>query len=145
MESKYGIIYIQVSLPKSHGMSWLRWCNSPNLLPEAVRNELFEVIRGLNNKWREEMVIPLDESPLTTCLTKPGRTLEIAEDVYDKFNAFIAKYSQVEDNLRIVWTEAELPVSVEERPSAHMLGNFPGPIRVGRFLEEGEEVGIFEV
>jgi hypothetical protein len=144
-EKRYGIIYSQICLPKSHGLSWLRWCNSPNLLPEFAREELFSIIQSLNTKWQDELVIKLDYSPLTTCLTKAGRTAEIAADIYRQMNNFIKKYSDLEDNIRIVWTECLLPENVEERPSAHQLGNYSGAVRVGQFLEKGDQVGIFEV
>lgn len=145
MEKEYGIIYCQVCLPKDHGLSWLRWCNSPGMLPEFARTELFSVIESLNLRWQDWLVISLDLSPMPTCLVKPGRTAEIAQDIYEKLNEFIAKYSDLEDNIRIVWTECLLPEIVEERPSAHQIGNYAGPVRVGKFLEDGDEVGIFKV
>jgi len=145
MQKEYGIIYCQVCLPETHGMSWLRWCNSPNILPDFFKKELFSTIESLNQKWKDELIIELDKSPLTTCLTKTGKTEEIAYDIYLHLNDLIKKYSEIEDNIRIVWTESSLPESREEMPSAHMLGNFPGPIRVGTFLQSDNEVGVFKV
>ena len=144
-EKEYGIVYCQICLPKEHGLSWLRWCNSPLMLPEYARNELYEVINALNMKWESEMIISLDLSPLPTCLTKKGRTSEIANDIYAQMNEFIKKYSGLEDNIRLVWTESLLPENVETRTSAHQLGNYPAAVRVGRFLESSDDVGIYQV
>jgi len=145
MEKTYGIVYAQVCLPRDHGLEWLRWCNSPMMLTEWVREKIKDIVDGLNNKWKDELIVKFNASPMPTCLCKPGRTSEIAQDLCDRFNEFMTPYTEIEQNMRVVWTEGEMPEVVEQAPTAHQLGNYPPSIKMGKSLEAGNECGVFKV
>jgi hypothetical protein len=145
MLKNYGIVYAQSCLPEDHFMSWMKWCNMPAILPAEFKAELEAVVKKLNEKWADDIYLPINASPMPTCLCKPEVAEEIAKDIHKEFNLFLSPYSEEKHNMRVVWTTGEMNDEVEYSTSAHGLGSHKPAVRIGLFLQSKSDCGVFRV
>ncbi len=111
---EYGILYAQVVFPKGHRLAWLRHCALTNILPKDLQKEIRDLSTSINDKYKESIIIPMDNRIVPGCTTTPEMIDVIATDIYNGMNNIF-------------------------------IGNYPLTIKVGRYLDAADEVGMFKV
>jgi hypothetical protein len=76
------------------------------------------------------------------CTTTPESVEEVASDMYNQF-CELSERQGIPNSIRCVYSVGELSnVDVE---STHQLGNDEVIVKVGRFLDESDESGLFRI
>jgi hypothetical protein len=152
---EYGILYARVVFPRNHKLEWISHCALTGILPKDLKNEIKRLSEHINQKWKDSIVIPMDNSIVPGCTTKPEVIEEVAHDIYKGMLDMFKRLSGDENCIRLVYGVGELPEKhIKECESTHEIGHFPIMVRIGHFLDYGPdgswnrisyEPGIFKV
>ena len=137
---EYGVIYIKVC-PEGPG-EWIKYCHILSSTPISFQQNVKQIVSDINTKYSDSIVIPMDIDVHPGCTTTPESVEEIATDMYNQF-CELAERQGIPNSIRCVYSVGEL--SNVEVDSTHHLGNYEVMVRVGRFLDESDEPGIFRV
>jgi hypothetical protein len=136
----YGVIYIKVC-PKGPG-EWIKYCHIFSSTPTSFQQNVREIANDINTKYSDSIVIPMDIDVHPGCTTTPESVEEVANDMYNQF-CELTERQGISNSVRCVYSVGELSnVDVE---STHQLGNDEVIVKVGRFLDESDEPGLFGI
>ena len=136
----YGVIYIKVC-PKGPG-EWIKYCHIFSSTPPSFQQNVKEIANDINTKYSDSIVIPMDIDVHPGCTTTSESVEEVASDMYNQF-CELAERQGIPNSVRCVYSVGELSnVDVE---STHQLGNDEVIVKVGRFLDESDESGLFRI
>ena len=136
----YGVIYIKVC-PKGPG-EWIKYCHIFSSTPPSFQQNVREIANNINTKYSDSIVIPMDVAVHPGCTTTKESVEEVASDMYNQF-CELAERQGIPNSVRCVYSVGELSnVDVE---STHQLGNDEVIVKVGRFLDESDEPGLFGI
>ena len=139
---EYGVIYIKVCPKDGTPGDWIKYCHILSSTPLSFQQNAKEIADNINSKYSDSIVIPMDINVHPGCTTLPESVEEIATDVYNQF-CELAERQGIPNSIRCVYSVGELSnVDVE---STHQLGNDEVMVKLGHFLDESDEPGIYKI
>ncbi len=139
---EYGVIYIKICPEKGSPGEWIKYCHILSSTPLSFQQNAKEIADNINSKYSDSIVIPMDIDVHPGCTTLPESVEEIATDIYNQF-CELAERQGIPNSVRCVYSVGVLSnVDVE---STHQLGNDEVVVKVGRFLDESDEPGIYKI
>lgn len=141
---EYGVVYAQVILPKEHKLQWLKHCALTNILPKDLQSEIKELSTKINNKYKDSIIIPMDSRIMPGCTTTPEMVEKVSTDIYNGMNNIFRKLINEDNCIRLVYGVGEMPEEIDEISSTHEIGNYPIIVKVGRYLDSSDKVGMFK-
>ena len=139
---EYGVIYIKICPKKGTPGEWIKYCHILSATPKSFQQNAEDIANDINTKYSDSIVIPMDIDVHPGCTTTPEVVEEVATDMYNQF-CELAERQEVPNSIRCVYSVGEL--SNVEVDSTHHLGNDEVMVRVGRFLDESDEPGIYKI
>jgi hypothetical protein len=139
---EYGVIYIKICPKKGTPGEWIKYCHILSATPKSFQQNAEDIANDINTKYSDSIVIPMDIDVHPGCTTTPELVEEVATDMYNQFYE-LAERQGVPNSIRCVYSVGEL--SNVEVDSTHHLGNDEVMVRVGRFLDESDEPGIYKI
>ena len=137
---KYGIIYIKVC-PKGSG-AWIKHCHILSSTPMSFQQNVVDIANNINSKYSNDIVIKMDVAIHPGCTTTTEKVEEIATDMYNQF-CELAERQGIPNSIRCAYTIGEL--SNVDVKSTHELGNDEVMVKLGHFLDESDESGIYKI
>jgi hypothetical protein len=139
---EYGVIYIKVCPKDGTPGDWIKYCHILSATPKSFQQNSESIANDINTKYSDSIVIPMDIDVHPGCTTTPESVEEVATDMYNQF-CELAERQGIPNSIRCVYSIGELSnVSVD---STHHLGNDEVMVRVGHFLDESDEPGIYKI
>jgi hypothetical protein len=137
---EYGIIYIKVC-PKGSG-AWIKHCHILSSTPMSFQQNVVDIANNINSKYSNDIVIKMDVSIHPGCTTTPEKVEEVATDMYNQY-CELAVRQGIDNSVRCVYTIGEL--SNVDVKSTHQLGNDDDVVKLGHFLDESDDSGLFRI
>jgi len=139
---EYGVIYTKICPKDGMPGDWIKYCHFLSETPKSFQENVKKIVDEINSIYKEDIVIPMDEDVHPGCTTKPDKVKEIAEEMYKQYSEMCARQG-IPNTVRTVYTIGELRnVNVD---STHHLGNDELMVKIGRFLDESDENGIYRI
>lgn len=145
---EYGVLYVKINFPDDDTKyRWLNYCHLIGVLPKDLKKEIFNLADKINEKWGDNIIIPLDKRPMPGCTTEPEVIDEVAKEVFDGFEDIYKRLTGYENVIRLVYGVGEMDKDqINRAGSTHTIGNFPLMVKVGRTLtKRGAPSGLFKV
>jgi hypothetical protein len=139
---EYGVIYIKVCPKDGTPGDWIKYCHILSATPKSFQQNSEAIANDINTKYSDSIVIPMDIDVHPGCTTTPESVEEIATDMYNQF-CELAERQGIPNSIRCAYSIGEL--SNIDVDSTHHLGNDEVMVRVGRFLDESDEPGIYNI
>ena len=139
---EYGVIYIKICPKKGTPGEWIRYCHILSATPKSFQQNAEDIANDINAKYSDSIVIPMDIDVHPGCTTTPESVEEVATDMYNQFSE-LAERQGIPNSIRCVYSVGEL--SNVEVDSTHKLGNDEVMVKVGHFLDESDEPGIYKI
>ena len=139
---EYGVIYIKVCPKDGVPGDWIKYCQILSATPKSFQQNAEDIADNINTKYSDSIVIPMDIDVHPGCTTTPESVEEIATDMYNQF-CELAERQGIPNSIRCAYSIGEL--SNIDVDSTHHLGNDEVMVRVGRFLDESDEPGIYKI
>jgi len=137
---EYGVIYIKLC-PNGPG-EWIKYCNILSSTPASFQQNVKDIANDINTKYLDSIVIPMDVTVHPGCTTTTESVEEIATDMYNQF-CELADRQGISNSVRCVYSIGEVKdVNVD---STHQLGNDDIVVKLGHFLDESDEPGIYKI
>jgi len=144
---EYGVIYIRICPPKGSSAEWMRYCHIFEFVPKSFQQNIIHIANDINSKYADDIVIPMDTMIHPGCTTKPEKVDEIANDMYSQYCDLVERQG-FPDSVRCVYSVGEL-ADIDVKSTHGLLGGEDGydkvMLKVGRFLDESDEPGIFKI
>jgi hypothetical protein len=137
---EYGVIYIKVCPKRS--AAWLKHCHILSSTPMSFQQNVVDIANNINSKYLNDIVIKMDVAIHPGCTTIPEKVEEVSTDMYNQY-CELAERQGISDSVRCVYSIGEL--SNVDVKSTHQLGNDEVIVKVGRFLDESDEPGIYKI
>ena len=144
---EYGVIYIKICPAEGSPAEWIKYCYIFSEAPKSLQQNIIHIVNDINTKYSEDIIIPMDMMVHPGCTTKPEKVEDIATDMYNQFCEMMDRQG-VENSVRCVYSVGEIKdVNVD---STHHIIPVGGKyddvmIRVGHFLDETDEPGLFRI
>ena len=139
---EYGVIYIKICPKEGTPGDWIKYCQVISATPKSFQDNSEMIVNDINTKYSDDIVIPMDIDVHPGCTTTPEKVDEIATDIYNQF-CELAERQGIPNSIRCVYSIVEL--ENVDKESTHYLISYPGMTKIGRFLDESDEPGIFRV
>jgi hypothetical protein len=139
---EYGVIYIKVCPKDGTPGDWIKYCHILSATPKSFQQNSEAIANDINTKYSDSIVIPMDIDVHPGCTTTPESVEEIATDMYNQF-CELAERQGIPNSIRCAYSIGEL--SNIDVDSTHHLGNDEVMIKVGRYLDESDEPGIYNI
>ena len=139
---EYGVIYIKVCPKDGTTGDWIKYCRILSDTPKSFQNNSKEIANYINTKYSDDILIPMDVDVHPGCTTTPEKVDEIATDMYNQF-CELAEGQGIPNSIRCVYSIVEL--ENVDKESTHHLISYPVMIKIGRFLDESDEPGIYKI
>jgi len=137
---EYGVIYLRHITEEGY-LLWVKYCHIYNSLPHPIQDSIKEIVTYINDKYKDDIIVPMGLSSQPGCITTTESVDIISNDIYKKYNRLI--YSLNEINIRLVYSIGEIRnVNVE---SIHQVAPDEIMVKVGRYLDSSDEIGIFKI
>jgi len=137
---EYGVIYIKIC--PNGSSEWIKHCHILSSLPMSFQQNVVEIANDINSKYSADIVIPMNINIHPGCTTTPESVEEVATDMYNQFLE-LAERQRIPNSVRCVYSVGEL--SNVDVKSTHHLGNDEVMIKLGHFLDESDEPGLFRI
>ena len=139
---EYGVIYIKICPKEGTPGEWIKYCQILSATPKSFQKNAEDIANDINTKYSESIVIPMDIDVHPGCTTRPESVEEVATDMYNQF-CELAERQGVPNSIRCAYSVGEMDNVDYE--STHYLPSYPVMVKVGRFLDESDESGLFRV
>jgi hypothetical protein len=139
---EYGVIYIKVCPKDGTPGDWIKHCHILSATPKSFQQNVKEIANDINTKYSDSIVIPMDVRVHPGCTTTTDSVEEVATDMYNQFRE-LAERQGIPNSIRCVYSVGEL--SNVDVKSTHKLGNDEFMVKLGHFLDESDEPGIYNV
>ena len=137
---QYGVIYIKIC-PKGSG-AWIKHCHILSSTPMSFQRNVVDIVNNINSKYSNDIVIKMDVNVHPGCTTTAESVDMISTDMYNQF-CELAERQGIPNSIRCVYSISEL--SNIDVKSTHELGNDVVMVKIGQFLDESDEPGIFKI
>ena len=139
---RYGVIYIKICPVEGSKGDWIKYCNTLSSMPKSFQQNVDIIANDINSRYSDDIVIPMDVDVHPGCTTTPEKVEEIANYMYQQYSELCERQG-IPNSVRCVYSVGELEsVNVD---STHHLGNDGLMVEIGRFLDDSDEPGIFEL
>jgi hypothetical protein len=139
---EYGVIYIKICPKKGSPGEWIKYCHILSSTPISFQQNVKSIADDINTKYSDSIVIPMDIDVHPGCTTKTESVEEVATDMYNQFCELVERQG-IPNSIRCVYSVGELSnVNVD---STHSLGNDEVMVKLGHFLDESDEPGIYKL
>ena len=139
---RYGVIYIKICPKEGTPGDWIKYCQIISATPKSFQLNAKEIADDINVRYSNDIVIPMDIDVHPGCTTTPESVKEIATDMYNQFCELVERQG-IPNSVRCVYSIGEMEkVDVD---STHHLPAYPVMVKVGHFLDESDDPGIFEL
>ena len=139
---EYGVIYIKICPKEGTPGEWIKYCQILSATPKSFQKNAEDIANDINTKYSDSIVIPMDIDVHPGCTTTPESVEEVATDMYNQF-CVLAERQGIPNSIRCVYSVGELiNIKVD---STHHLGNDELMVKVGHFLDESDEPGIYKI
>lgn len=143
---EYGILYAHAGFPKGSKFEWLNYCAMTNILPKDLQEEIKKLSEHINSKYRDVIIIPMDNRIVPGCVITPEYIDIVAKDIYEEMKSIFKKLINNENCVRLVYSVGQIHEErIKKAESAHEIGNYPVMVKVGRFLDSSTKAGIFKI
>ena len=139
---EYGVIYIKICPKEGTPGEWIKYCQILSATPKSFQKNAEDIANDINTKYSDSIVIPMDIDVHPGCTTTPESVEEVATDMYNQFSE-LAERQGVPNSIRCVYSVGEMDNVDYE--STHYLPPYPVMVKVGRFLDESYEPGIYKI
>jgi hypothetical protein len=139
---EYGVIYIKICPKKGSPGEWIKYCNILSSTPISFQQNVTQITNDINTKYSDSIIIPMDIDIHPGCTTKPESVEEVATDMYNQFCELVERQG-IPNSIRCVYSVGEL--SNVDVDSTHHLGNDEVMVKLGHFLDESDEPGLFTI
>ena len=139
---EYGVIYIKICPKDGTPGDWIKYCHFLSETPKSFQKNVEDIANNINTKYSDSIEIPMDIDVHPGCTTTPEKVEEIATDMYNQF-CDLAERQGIPNSIRCVYSIGELEDVNKE--STHYLLAYPVMVKLGRFLDESDDPGIFKV
>jgi len=137
---EYGVIYLR-HISEEGYLSWIKYCHIYSSLPHPIQDSIKEIVTYINDKYKDDIIIPMGLNTQPGCITTTESVDTISNDIYKTYNKLI--YSLNEFNIRLVYSIGEIRnINVK---SIHQIDNDKVMVKVGRYLDSSDEIGIFKI
>jgi hypothetical protein len=136
-----GIIYVKI-IPKSPKAEWIQYCYLFGSLPQVLQLDLMSVIARINEKYQDKMIVPLFDNVHPGCIVNSEDVEVIAKDLYEKYDELMFDLLG-EHCIRCVHTIGDVVKPRKDINTHQTFGH--GLIKIGRFLDVNNEIGLFKV
>lgn len=141
-----GVLYCKVSFPKEHKLHWLSHCAITNILPKDLQIELKYLVDSLNQEYKDDLLIPIDNRIMPGCVSKPEKIEEIANKLYQGFISMFQKLGVEDPKIRLCYIVCDIPdESIINKESTHYIDPLPCMIKLGHSLDKSYEPGIYKL
>jgi hypothetical protein len=138
---EYGVIYTKICPKDGTPGDWIKYCHFLSETPKSFQENVAIITEDINTRFKDEIVIPMDEDVHPGCTTKPEKVREIAEEMYRLYSEMCERQG-IPNTVRTVYTIGELD-NVDKESTHHLHGETM--VKLGRFLDESDETGIYEI
>lgn len=139
---EYGVIYIKVCPVKGSQAEWIKHCHILSSTPKSFQQNVTEIASDINTKYSDSIIIPMDIDVHPGCTTTPESVEEVATDMYNQFCELVERQG-IPNSVRCVYSVGGL--SNIDVDSTHHLGNDEVMVKVGQYLDESDESGLFRI
>lgn len=156
MENKkeYGVAYIKPVFKRGDKYYWLNYAFSTKSLLKPLRDDIKSVIKSINDKYFEHMLIPMDLTHFPGCIANPEYIEEIVNETFDNLNSLFEKFEGDGCYFRAVWGVGELDnkdeilkqaTRIKDVPTIHHINSYDIIVKVGRTLDSSKKCGIYKI
>ena len=138
---EYGVIYTKICPKDGVPGAWIKYCHFLSETPKSFQDNVASIVADINSKVVVEIVIPLDEDVHPGCTPKPEAVRQIAEEMHRRYSE-LCEVQGIPNSVRTAFTTGE--IENVSKSSTHELVS-PTMVKLGRFLDESDEPGIYEV
>jgi hypothetical protein len=139
---EYGVIYIKICPKKGSTGEWIKYCHILSSTPISFQQNVKYIADDINTNYSDSIVIPMDIDVHPGCTTTPESVEEVATDMYNQFCELVERQG-IPNSVRCAYSIGELSnVSVD---STHHLSNDEVMVKLGHFLDESDEPGIYKI
>jgi len=137
---KHCLIYLKM-VPKDK-LSWIKYCHIFNALPKELQDNIKIILDELNEKYKDDLIIPFTYTSQAGCLVNPKVGSKVANELFVKYDSMMKKYID-EPSIRIVFGTGD--IERIDFDSVHKLHNEPIIVKVGTTLDSSNQPGIWGV
>lgn len=135
---KYGIIYIKLT------WDWLKYCYRLKSYPPQLQEDITTITNKLNEKFKDDMIIPLSLDALNGCIVKEDKADEIANELYNEYIIMTEKHD-IGQNVKLVYSVGEIKKEYLKVKTIHQLHHFDTIVKVGHKLDENHKNGKWKI
>jgi hypothetical protein len=139
---EYGVIYIKVCPKDGTPGDWIKYCHILSATPKSFQKNAEDIANDINTKYSDSIVIPMDIDVHPGCTTTPESVEEVATDMYKQFCDLVERQG-IPNSIRCVYSVGVL--SNIDVKSTHQLGNDEVMVKIGHFLDESSDPGIYKI
>lgn len=154
---KYGVFYLTPCFPKDHDQEWLTHCKISifDISNDESLLEIKNLISNLNEKYKDVIYLPIDESIHPGCCSTPDSIEDIATELYNGLELIFNKMFG-SSYIKLAWSVIELD-DIESVSSLHRVATrkkLPSGvsaasnldiIKFGRAFDKIKEPGIYHI
>ena len=123
-------------------LSWIKYCHIFAALPQELQDGIKIIVDELNEKYKDDLIIPFSYTSQTGCLVNPNVYSKVAEELYIKYDNMMKKYID-DSSIRIVCGIGD--IKRIDFDSVHKLHPEPIVVKVGHTLDSSNDTGIWGV
>ena len=135
-----GMIYIKI-IPKSPKAEWIQYCHIFDALPDFLQLDFQSTTSRINENYSDKIIVSLKDDVHPGCIVLSEHTEEIANKLYELFDNLLLDVLD-EHCVRCVYAIGEVDNPTDDISIHQSQGN--GLVRLGRFLDFNNEIGIFK-
>lgn len=136
-----GSIYIKL-IPSDKNLRFIKYCHIIKSLPLLFQNEVEYISSYINNKYSEQLIVPMGIDVHPGCIVKHEYVSIISKDIYDKYVDMMKKFTPY-DCVRCVYTIGDVHNPYNSNNIHTSYGE--SLIKLGRYLDSSDELGIFKI
>ena len=137
---EYGVIYTKICPKDGVPGDWIKYCHFLSETPKSFQENVATITEYINESFKDEIVIPMDEDVHPGCTTKPEKVREIAEEMHRLYSEMCIRQG-IPDSVRTAYTIGEIE-NVNKTSTHELVGQTMVKFR---FLDESDEPGIYEI
>jgi hypothetical protein len=138
---EYGVIYTKICPKDGTPGDWIKYCHFLSETPKSFQENVAIITEDINTRFKDDIVIPMDEDVHPGCTTKPEKVREIAEEMHRLYSEMCERQG-IPNTVRTVYTIGELD-NVDKESTHYLHGETM--VKLGRFLDKYDETGIYEI
>ena len=138
---EYGVIYTKICPKDGTPGDWIKYCHFLSETPKSFQENVAIITEDINTRFKDDIVIPMDEDVHPGCTSKPEKVREIAEEMHSLYSEMCERQG-IPNTVRTVYTIGELD-NVDKESTHYLHGETM--VKLGRFLDESDETGIYEI